>query len=109
MTDPVTADDLRKMIAWLASRVRLRDGHPDEVIFDEPTAEEMLAAGLHPDAVRQALSASWWREMAEDIVETPRFCAPEHSPADILRYARDVVGETFRKRFELPPREPPGS
>ncbi len=108
MSDRVTADDLRAMIAWIASRVRLRDAASPEVSFDEPTAEEMLAAGLHPGAVRRVLAAPWWREMIEDIVETPRFCDPDDSPEDVLRYARDVVGETLRKRFELRPPDPAG-
>ena len=108
MTDRVTADDLRAMISWVASRVGVREGQPPEVTFEEPTVGEMLAAGLHPRAVRQALSAPWWRQMVEDIRETPQFCAPDESLEDILRYARDVVEETFRKRFELPPPGVPG-
>ena len=39
--------------------------------------------------------------MVEEIVETPVICDPDDPPDLILEYARDVVSEYIRKRFDL--------
>jgi hypothetical protein len=39
---------------------------------------------------------------ADDVRETPAFCDPDDPPEQVLRCARDVVGEYIRKRFQLP-------
>ena len=71
------------------------------IVFDQPDEAEMVAAGLDPTGVQRILAAPWWQEMVEDIVETPEFCDPGESSQQVLRYARDVVGEYVRKRFPL--------
>ena len=98
----MTPDDVRKLISYLESRVRLAGSGSRVVEFDLPDEETMLAAGLHPDAVAQLLAASWAEQMTGDVRETPEFCDPDDPPEQILRYARDVVGEYIRKRFRLP-------
>jgi hypothetical protein len=98
----MTPDDVRKLIAYLEDRVRLDTTGGRTIVFDPPGAETMLDAGVHPDAVRQILSAPWLGEMVADVRETPEFCDPGDPSEQVLRYARDVVGEYVRKRFHLP-------
>jgi len=95
----LTADDLRRLIAYLEARVEPVPGSSPAVRFELPGREAMLAGGLHPDAVERLLAAPWLAEMVDDVLETPEFCAPDDSPGQVLRYARDVVGEYVRKRF----------
>ena len=71
------------------------------VRFELPGEDEMLAEGLHPEAVRKLLAAQWLEEMVADVRETPEYCEPDDSPEQVLGYARDVVVEYLRKRFEL--------
>lgn len=97
----MTADDLRRLIAFLEARVEPVPESAPAVKFEPPDRAAMLAAGLHPDAVEKLLDASWLPEMVDDVLETPEFCAPDDSPERVLRYARDVVGEYIRKRFDL--------
>jgi hypothetical protein len=97
----MTADDVRKLIAYLEDQVRLADEARRSVTFELPDRACMLASGLHPDAVAQLLAAPWAREMAAEVRETPEFCGPDDSPRQVLRFARDVVGEYVRKRFHL--------
>lgn len=92
-------EDLRAIMKYLEERVRLADPGGRQVVFDEPTADEMVAAGLDSNGVRRILQQSWWQEMIEEVVETPDFCEPTDSPEQVLRYARDVVAEYIRKRF----------
>jgi hypothetical protein len=61
----------------------------------------MIGEGLDPEGVRRLLAVAWWREMVDEVVETPEFCDPEEGPEQILRYARDVIGDHIRKRFPL--------
>lgn len=97
----VEADDVRKLIAFLESRVRpAREGGRD-VSFLEPSRDDMVAGGVHPEAADQVLAAPWWSEMVADVVETPQYADPSESPEQVLAYARDVVGEYVRKRFRL--------
>jgi hypothetical protein len=95
----MTPDDLRLLMEYLQNRVYLSEARA--VAFDLPSQDELLAVGLHPDAVEQVLSAPWLGEMVDDILETPDFCSPDEGPDQILRYARDVVVEYLRKRFQL--------
>lgn len=97
----MTPAELREVIAHLERRVRLVDGGSRTVAFDMPDEAELLAAGLSPEGVRRLLAAPWLEEMVSDVLETPEFCEPEDSPDQLLRYARDVVGEYIRKRFPL--------
>ena len=99
----MTADDVRALIAHLQDRVRLKDEGGRAVQFELPGREALLEAGIHPDAVSQLLAAPWAPEMATDVVETPGFCEPGDPPETVLRYARDVIAEYVRKRFDLPP------
>lgn len=94
-------EDVRKLIEYLESRVRLVPGEERTILFRGPSEQEMAEGGIHPDAIRQVLSADWYPEMIEDVVETPQFCSPEETDEDLLQYARDVVGEYIRKRFKL--------
>jgi hypothetical protein len=97
----VTPEELRDIIAHLERRVRLADGGSRTVVFETPGEDELLAAGLSPEGVRRLLAAPWLEEMVSDVLETPEFCEPGDSPEQILRYARDVVGEYIRKRLPL--------
>ena len=97
----VTADDLRRLIAYLEERVEPASGSSSAMKFELPGRESMLAAGLHPEAVQRLLDAPWLQEMVSEVLETPEFCAPDDPPDQVLRYARDVVGEYIRKRFSL--------
>jgi hypothetical protein len=81
--------------------VRLADNAPRSIVFEMPTADEMLETGLDPDGVRRLLAAPWLADMAAEVLETPEFCDLEESSEQILRYVRDVVGEHIRKRFAL--------
>jgi hypothetical protein len=96
----MNADDVRNLMTYLVSRVDI-DAAARVVSFAEPSERDMLDAGIHPDAVRQVLSAAWWPEMISDVVETPEFCDPGDDAGQVLAYARDVVEEYVRKRFRL--------
>jgi hypothetical protein len=74
---------------------------PPDVVFQAPTEEEMIDAGLNAEGVKRILRVPWWDEMVEEIVETPDMCDPGDSPQQVLEYARDVVSEYIRKRFPL--------
>lgn len=89
------------MIAYLERHVRLADGDSRSIVFEMPNEGELLEAGLDPEGVRRLLAAPWLSEMVSEILETPEFCEPEESSEQLLRYARDVVGEYVRKRFPL--------
>jgi hypothetical protein len=100
----MTPDELRAIMDFLVRRVRLADRNAETeiaVVFDAPSADEMVRAGLDSQGVEQILAAPWWDEMAQDIVETPQMCDPDDTPEQVLQYARDVVSEYIRKRVSL--------
>ncbi len=100
----MTPDELRAIMSFLQQRVLLEDtGAAGGVAirFDAPTADEMAKAGLNADGSKRLLDAPWWDEMVEDIVETPDMCDADDPPEKVLEFARDVVSEYIRKRFEL--------
>ena len=97
----MTPEELRDVITYLESRVRLAEEGSRTVAFEMPGEAELLEAGLNPEGVRRLLAASWLPEMVAEVLETPEFCEPGDSPEQVLRYARDVVGEYIRKRFPL--------
>jgi hypothetical protein len=97
----VTPEDLRDVIAYLERQVRPTDGDSRSIVFEIPSEGELLEAGLNPEGVRRLLAAPWLSDMISEILETPEFCEPEESSEQLLRYARDVVGEYVRKRFPL--------
>lgn len=92
--------EIRRLMDELSSRVTLESEDSREVRFDPPDAATLISLGFDESAVGRMLSARWWPEMAEEIVETPAFCGADEAPAEVLRYARDVVVEYIRKRFE---------
>jgi hypothetical protein len=97
----MTGEDLRRLMAALEERVRLEEPGSRRVVFEEPTRDELVEEGHPAEGVEQLLSAPWWREMVEDVVETPAFCSGDERPERVLAYARDVVAETLRKRFRI--------
>ena len=97
----MTAEELRRMIAWLEKRVALSEPGSREVRFEPPVEDELVAAGFEVDAVRRFLAAPWFDEMVGDVRETPEFADPSDPPEQVLRYARDVIGEYIRKRFVI--------
>lgn len=98
-----TPDQLRAIVVYLQNRVKLTAEDDRTIAFDPPTAEEMVAAGLEGSASTRLVSAPWWREMIEDIIETPGFAEPDATPAIVLGYARDVIQEYIGKKFEIDP------
>ena len=97
----MTPQQLRELIGYLEERVRLAAESSRHIVFDPPAETEMIGAGLDPDGVRRLLAVAWWQEMVDEVIETPEFCDPDEPPEQLLRYARDVVGEYIRKRFPL--------
>lgn len=100
----MNADELREIMEFLRQRVHLEVGEAADSIvirFDAPAADEMVAAGLHPQGSQDIRSAPWWDEMVTDVVETPDMCEPDDTADQVLAYARDVVSEYIRKRATL--------
>ena len=100
----MTAAELRTLMTELQRHVRLEASDPKrplEIVFEPPTADVAMAAGLDADGYRRLLAAPWWAEMVEEILETPEFCDPADPPERVLEYARDVVVEYLRKRVEV--------
>jgi hypothetical protein len=95
----MTPEDLRRLMSYLEERVQLTTD--SKVRFEIPGESQMLADGIHPEAIAQLLAAPWLEEMVVDVRETPDFCEPDETPEQILRLARDVVQEYIRKRFSL--------
>jgi hypothetical protein len=95
------AEDLRRIITYLEEQVALEETTPPTLRFEMPDEAAMIAAGLDPEGVRRLLGVPWLEEMVTDVRETPGFCDPGDAPEQVLRYARDVVGEYIRKRFPL--------
>jgi len=101
---PMTADELRAIMSYLQERVSLKTGEAGgevTILFETPTSDEMIQAGLNQEGSREILQATWWNEMVTDVVETPEMCDPQDPPEQVLAYARDVVAEYIRKRFKL--------
>jgi hypothetical protein len=98
--DTVEKADIQKMYEWIQGRVRLTPGSDEPVIaFDAPTAEDFKECGFSEDDTALSLGSAWWPQMVVDIIETPEYAEPDESPEQVLRYARDVVVEYFRKRL----------
>ncbi len=92
-------EDLRGLMEYLQDLVSVYGSRT--IVFEIPDERTMLDAGLHATVVRQLLSAPWLEQMVTDVRETPDFCSPEETSAQVLQYARDVVVEYLRKRFVL--------
>jgi len=100
----MTPDDLRAIMNYLRQCVYLSEKCTDEYIelmFNTPTLDDMVAAGLDPQGSEQILGAPWWDEMVEDVVETAEMCDADDPPDQVLEFARDVVSEYIRKRAEI--------
>ena len=96
-----TPDQLREIVRYLQDRVRLATDDNRAIVFDPPDADRMISDGLEAEAARSIVSAPWWSEMVDDIIETPDFAEPDDSPDVVLGYARDLVREYVSKRFDL--------
>jgi hypothetical protein len=96
-----TPDQLRAIVDYLEDRVNLITKGDRAISFDPPSAEEMATAGLDGPTAISLTSAPWWREMVDDIIETPDFAEPDATPTVVLGYARDVIREYFGKRLEI--------
>ncbi len=96
----MTPDELRSLMEYLRQRVRLVDPDSRELEFQEPSEDRLVKAGFDAAAVRRLLTAPWWPEMVEEIIETGELCEPDETAEQVLDYARDVVVEYLRKRFE---------
>jgi hypothetical protein len=100
----MTPDELRAIMSYLQQQVSLETGEAGgevTILFETPTSDEMIQAGLDPEGSREVLQAPWWEEMVTDVVETPEMCDADDPPEQVLAYARDVVAEYIRKRFKL--------
>jgi hypothetical protein len=98
-TNDITADELRKLMHYLEARVLLTPG--GRIDFEIPDAEEMVSDGLDRPVVDRLLAASWLDDLVTDVRETPDYCEPGAPPEQVLLFARDVVAEYIRKRFQL--------
>jgi hypothetical protein len=97
----MTPEQLRRLMELLRERVTLEDAESRRITFEPPGEQRLVDAGLPREGVRRLLEAPWYEEMISDIRETPEFCSPEDPPETVLGYARDVVTEYLRKRYEL--------
>ena len=84
----------------LQNRVDWDSVKRSEIRFDSPSVEELVNLGYERDDVARLLGAGWWAEMVDEIVETPDFSEPGESREVVLGYARDVISEYIRKRFQ---------
>lgn len=96
-----TPDQLRAIVDYLQNRVRLAAEEERNIVFNPPTIDEMIAAGLDEATAGRLLAASWWPELVDDVRETPEFAEPEAPPTVVLGYARDVIREFVGKRLVL--------
>jgi len=94
-------DQLRDIVQYLQNRVKLVAQDERAIAFNPPTAEEMTRDRLDGATVTRLISAAWWSEMVDDIIETPDFAEPGATPAVVLGYARDVIQEYIGKQFPL--------
>ncbi len=100
----MTPEELRAIMLYLRDRVRLAPRQGDDpvvIVFEEPSEEQMIDAGLNEVGVKRLLRVPWWGEMVADIIETPEMCDPNDPPEQVLEYAKDVVSEYIRKRFPI--------
>ena len=93
-------DETRRLMQELERRVELVDAGSRELAFDEPDQAALVAAGFEAEPVRRMLGSAWWPEMIAEVLETPEFCGAGEDAEQILGYARDVVTEYIRKRFD---------
>lgn len=94
-------DEVPRLIAFLESRVTLAPGEDTpSVLVSPPTVDDLVQAGFDAADAALLIEAPWWPEMLQEVRETPEFCEPEDGPDTVLGYARDVVGEYVRKRFQ---------
>jgi hypothetical protein len=96
----MSPEELHAVMTYIQQRVTLSDSGGKEITFDQPDEAELIPVGGDAEAVRRLLTSDWWPEMVEEIVETADFCEPDDSPEQVLTYARDVVVEYIRKRFQ---------
>ncbi len=96
-----TPDQLRDIVRYLKSRVRLKAESEKNIAFEPPGPDQMVEAGLDRPTVVRLLASPWWPEMVDDILETAEFAEPSDPPERILSYARDVIEESIGKRFPL--------
>jgi len=96
-----TPDQLRDIVQYLQSRVRLHPDRDREIVFDPIDLRTEAVEGLDLATVERLAAVPWWSEMVADILETPEFAEPEATAEVILGYARDVVQEYVWKRFPL--------
>jgi hypothetical protein len=96
----VEKTEIQRMFAWIQGRVRLVPDSDEPVIsFDAPSADDFKENGFSDADITLTLESGWWRQMVIDIIETPEYAEPDESPEQVLKYARDVVVEYFRKRL----------
>ena len=98
-----TADQLLAIVEYLEDRVKPVTDGDRAIAFEPPTTEEAIDAGLDEPTFNRLITAPWWQEMVDDIIETPEFAEPDASPTVVLGYARDVIREYIGKRFEIDP------
>jgi hypothetical protein len=96
-----TPDQLRDIVQYLQNRVKLVTEDEKAITFIPPTAEEMTRDRLDGATVTRLISAPWWSEMVDDIIETPDYAEPDATPMVVLGYARDLIQEYIGKRFPL--------
>ena len=96
-----SVDQLRAIVEYLENRVNLVTDGGRSIAFEPPTTEEAVDAGLDDPTFNRLITAPWWQEMVDDIIETPDFAEPGATPTVVLGYARDVIREYIGKRFEI--------
>jgi len=96
-----TADQLLAIVEHLEDRVKLVTDGDRVIAFEPPTTERAIDAGLDEPTFNRLITAPWFQEMVDDIIETPEFAEPDASPTVVLGYARDVIREYIGKRFEV--------
>ena len=96
-----TPDQLRDIVDYLQQLVQLHPDRDRTIVFDTPELQVMVDAGLDRTTVERLLTAPWWPELVDDVLETPDFVEPEASREVFLGYARDVIHEYIGKRFPI--------
>ncbi len=96
----IQSEMIKKIISLLQERVTL-DANSEKpiILFDEPSAEDLMGEGFDREMIDHTVKAGWWSEMVTDILETPDFAEPGESPEQVLKYARDAVYEYVGKRI----------
>lgn len=96
-----TPEQLRAIVEHLQTLVHPGSPGGRDIVFDVPSVDDVAAAGLDRQTYQRLRASPWWDEMVEDVVTTPEFAGPDEAADVVLTYARDVVEEYVRKRFEL--------